>query len=116
MLKGFILLLPCSVCLYSAITLFLTRKRDLRPQNIWTICMFLISVCTFIWSIYYAGIQDYRLYYKLDIIGTTLTLTFFPFVYLYFRSLTDETPLGWKEYCWFLPEPLTGLSSLLIYG
>lgn len=115
MLKNLILLLPCFVCLHSAITLFISRKKNFRSQNIWMLCMFFTSVTSFIWGIYYRGDYNYSLYYKLDIIDAAFSLTFFPFVCLYFRSLTDATPIGRKEYCWFLPGLLIGLSSLLIY-
>lgn len=115
MLKSFILLLPSFVCLYSAINFFINRKQNFRSQNIWMLCMFAMSISSFIWSIYYAGIENYKIYYKLDIIDATVSLAFLPFVHLYFRSLTDETPLGWKEYSWFLPGLFVGVSSIILY-
>lgn len=116
MLKELILLLPCSVCLYSAATLCFNWKRNFRSQNIWLVCMLLMSVCFYIWGVYYAGVVNFTTHYKLNVIDITLALAFFPFVFLYFKSLTDETPLRWKDYLWFLPSLLIGMSSLLFYA
>lgn len=115
MLEKFILLLPCFVCLHSAATLFFRRKSNFRSQNIWMICMLLMSVCFYIWSIYYEATEGLGLNYKMNIIDITLALAFFPFVFLYFRSLTNEAPLSWKDYLWFLPCLIIGTSSLFFY-
>lgn len=80
------------------------------------ICMMVMALTTFIWSIYYKGIDDYVLYYKLDAIGTTTGLLFFPFIYLYFRTLTDERPLSWREFISFLPSLIIGVASVIMYA
>lgn len=80
------------------------------------VCMFVTAIYTYVWSIFYGGIDDYRLYYKLDIIDATLGLTFFPFIYLYIKSLTDEKPFNWKNYLSFAPGVFVGIASALIYG
>lgn len=79
------------------------------------VCMLLMSVCFYIWGVYYAGVEDFRLHYKFNVIDTTLALSFFPFIFLYFRSLMDEQPLGWRDFLWFLPSLLIGGSMLGIY-
>lgn len=63
---------------------------------------------------FYSGIKDFSIYYKLDIFGAAFGLMIFPFIHLYFRTLTDESPLGWKEYSWFLPGLLVGASSAIL--
>lgn len=113
MFRILILLLPCFVSLYSAITLFIRRKRNYRSQNIWMVCAFLMSVSHYVWAMYYIGVEDFSLYYKLDIIDATVGLSFLPVVYLYFKSLTDEAPLKWKESLWFIPGLLVGVGSLV---
>lgn len=77
--------------------------------------MLAMTVSFFIWGYYYSGIEDFGLYYKLDVVDATLGLTFLPFVHLYFRSLTNETPIGRKEYLWFLPGLFVGISSMILY-
>lgn len=79
-------------------------------------CMLSTAVCAYIWAVYFRGGEDYSLYYKLDVIDATLGLFFLPFVYLYLRTLTDETALGWKDYILFLPGILVGLGSFATYA
>lgn len=74
------------------------------------------TVSAYIWAVYFRGGEDYSLYYKLDVIDATLGLAFLPFVYLYLRTVTDETPLGWKDYILFLPAILVGLGSFATYA
>lgn len=78
--------------------------------------MLSMTVCTYIWAVYYRGGEDFSLYYKLDAIDATLGLTLLPFLYLYLKLLTDETPLGWKEYILFLPAAFVGVGSFIIYA
>lgn len=115
MLKEFIYLFPCFVCLNSAITLFISYKKNNRSQNIWMLCMLLMAISVYIWNIYYNGISDLVSFYKLDIVDTICGLSYFPLVRLYFKTIMDETPLGWKEYLWFLPGVLIASVDLLIF-
>lgn len=116
MLKYLILLSPCFVCLYSAIILFINRKSNVRQQNMWGLSMFSLFICSTIWALFYVGANDFSLYYKLDIIDTASTLLVCPFVFLYFRSITNNSPLSWKEYIHFSPALFIGISSLLLYA
>lgn len=80
------------------------------------LCMFTVSVSSYGWAFYYAGVEDFSFYSKLDSISAMCGLTFFPFIRLYFKSLTDESPLNLgKEFLWFLPALLVGVGSLIIY-
>ncbi len=68
-----------------------------------------------VWATLFGGIEDYSLYYKLDVIDHICTLSLFPLVYLYFRSLTHAGPLPWKQYAWLIPGFLVGLSAAVSY-
>jgi len=69
----------------------------------------------FAWSVYYNGIDDYKLYYKLDIIDTTFTLYLFPLSYFYIKSLATEKWFGWQEVLWLIPGALIGIISIILY-
>jgi len=79
------------------------------------ILMLLMVGAAFAWSVYYNGIYDYKLYYKLDVIDTTFTLYLFPFSYFYFRSLVSEKWFGWKEALWLIPGTIIGVVSIVLY-
>lgn len=78
-------------------------------------CMFVLSTCSFIWIMLFGGIEDYKLYYKLDVVDITLTLFIFPLFYLYFRALNTKEVLTRKQYIWFLPGLILGSISAVLY-
>ncbi|GEM_PF-1946328 len=113
MLHYFALLLPSFVCSFWVITML--SKTNIRPQKIWIITMFVIAISTFIWSVYFAGIQDYSLFYKLNIIETFTTLSYYPLVYLHLKSMTTEKTFGKKKYFLFLPTIVIGGAIVFLY-
>lgn len=115
MLQHFILLFFCFSCVMWALTLFLNRKRNTKAQNIWTVFIALMAVCSFIWSIYYNGIEDYSLYYKLDMIDTVLSLFLFPTLFFYFKSMKSEKLFHWRDIVWLLPGLVIGTISIILY-
>ncbi|NDV84244.1 AraC family transcriptional regulator [Bacteroides sp. 51] len=110
-----ILYSPCFVSFSWGLLLFFNRKENTRPQNMWMITMLVLSICAFIWVMLFGGIDDYKLYYKLDIVDITFTLLLFPLFYLYFRTLTHKDKLTWKQYIWLLPSVVLGSISAVLY-
>ncbi len=111
-----ILLLPCSVCLFWAITLFLKRKTNNRSQNIWIVTAFLMSVSTLIWSISFSGNVNYKIFYKLDVLEAFTSLLLLPTLFLGFKSLVNEKAFGWRDYIWLTPALLIGSNMLILYS
>lgn len=110
------LLLPSMVCLFWGMLLFCERKSNSRSQNVLIFYVMLASISFFTVANYLAGITDYALYYKLDIVDGFVTLSVFPMMYLYFKSLTHETPFSWKDYIWFLPALIIGGCTFFLYA
>ncbi len=111
-----LLFLPCFVSAFWSITLLATWKDNLRAQNIWGICMLFMTACTLVWGILFNEIYDYSLYYKLDLLDVVFTLTFFPFIYYFFRSLTNPDRFTWKQYIWLAPALAIGVISTVLYA
>lgn len=113
-ISSVILSLPCLVAFFWAVLLCCNRRENTRSQNIWTLCLCVIGVCGFIWSDFFGTIEDYFLYYKLDIADAFFSLLIFPLVYLYFWSLTSSGKPTWKQYIWFVPAfGIGGISACL---
>ncbi len=74
-----------------------------------------MGVSTFIWSIYFAGVHDYSLFYKLELIEGISTLLLLPSLNFGFRALTHEQSLGWKDYIWLLPAVIIGGGMCILY-
>lgn len=110
-----LLLLPCFLSLLWAFTLLSNLRKNLRSQNIWIAYLLMMSACSIIWVFLFNGVEDYSLYYKLDVIDLACTLSFFPLVYLYFWSLTHARPLTWRQFAWLLPGILLGIASAVLY-
>lgn len=112
---NYILYAPFFASLFWAITLLYHRKDNSRQQNIWIVFMVVMSVCSPVWEIFFDGIEDYTVYYKLDVIDVTLTLEIFPLIYFYFHSLTHPRPSG-RQYMWFAPGIVVGVFSAILYA
>lgn len=110
-----ILFLPAIVSLFWSVTLFLNRKENFRSQNIWAVCLLVLGICTFVWAIYFGGVENFTVYYKLDIIDVTFTLLILPVVYYYFRSLTNKKKLTWKQYILLAPSFVIGAIVIVLY-
>ncbi len=115
MLYYFVLLLPASLSLFWVVMLLCRWKTNYRAQKIWMGTAVLAGLSTFIWSVYFAGVEDYSLFYKLDIVEGFSTMLLLPMFYFCFRSLTNEKPFGWKELLWLLPSLIVGGSMALLY-
>lgn len=115
MQKHYLLLLPSLSCTLWALILFLNRKRNTQSQNIWMLLMILMAGATYVWGLFYNGITDYKLHYKLDIIDTVFTLYLFPLSYFYFKSLAGPGWFGWRDVLWLIPGAFIGIVSIMFY-
>lgn len=115
MLYNFILLLPCFTCFFWGVTLLFLWKNNHKSRNIWVATILVMGISTAIWSVYFFGIKDYILFYKLEVVEAFTTLLLFPLLYFGFKSLTNEQAFDWKDYIWFIPAPVVGISLLLLY-
>lgn len=115
MLRDSILLLPSFICLFWGITLLLEKKTKNRSQKIWILATFVMGVSIFIWSRLFNGVNNYRIFYKIELIEAFTTLLLLPLLYLGFRTLVNIKPLSWKEYLWFLPSVLISGSMFILY-
>src|SRR5574344_1257849 len=97
MLYNFAVLLPCSMCLLLASLISSNLKNNTRPLNIVALLCFTAAVFFFIEANFIVGVNNFVLYYRLDIVDSFITLTIFPLMCIYFRTLTDESELNWKE-------------------
>ncbi len=110
-----LLFLPFFVSATGAITLLFRWTKSSRPQRIWTLFLFLMAACSFTWGSVFNEIQDYSLYYKLDVLDVTCTLLVFPLISLYFRALTHPAPFTWRQYSWLVPGLAVGAGVALLY-
>ncbi len=74
-----------------------------------------MAASTYVWGAYFEGKLDGHAYYKLDALETLSTALLHPFLYFYFKSLTDEHPISRKEYLWLTPALFVGLGTLTLY-
>lgn len=114
-LDNLILFLPYYATLFWTIMLLCNKKNNLRPQNICILFLLVCNVCSIIWGMLFSGIDDYHLYYKLDILDITFSLECFPFIYFYFWSLASNKKFTWKQYIHLLPGILTGSAIAVLY-
>lgn len=115
MLYNLALLLPCAVCLFSAAWLICKRESNTKAQNILVLCFLLSGVFFFCTANYIGGISDYATYRWVDILDCLVTPFTIPTMYLYFRALTSEEQFTWKDYIWFLPAFIIGISTCVLY-
>ncbi len=115
MFQHFATLSPFFVDIFWAIMLLSTWKTNSRSQKMWTACFGLSAILTFIWAVYLTGVQDYHLFYKIEIAETFLILFYMAFMFFFFRTLIDERPFGWKEYLWLLPPLIIGSITLVLF-
>lgn len=109
------LLLPSLACLFWAIVIGVHAKKNHLPQNIWVASVLVMAVSTFIWGLFFSGISNYSLFYKLETIEAFTTLLLPALLYFCFRSLTNEKPFGWKMYIWLAPAFVIGLTIAGLY-
>ncbi len=109
------LLSPCAVCLIGATWMLCSRKYNTKAQNILSLTLLLSCVSFFCMANYIVGVTGLSAYRILDTISSFITLIIIPTIYLYFRSLTSESPLIWKDYIWFLPAIVIGVGTCVLY-
>lgn len=115
MLYNLFLLFPCSICFFGGAWLLCKKKSNTRAQNILILCFLFSSVFFFCTANYIGGISDYITYRRIDILDCLVTPFTIPTMYLYFRSLTYEGRFTWKDYIWFLPAFIIGISTCVLY-
>lgn len=74
-----------------------------------------MAISTFIWSVFFTGIHDYSLFYKLELIEAISTLLLLAILYYFFQTMTNERPLRGRDYLWLLPTLIIGTSMILLY-
>ncbi len=104
----FATLLPCYVNLFWVVTLLMRFRHNLHAQKIWIGLAAVSTVMSFVWAAAIGGGMSPAAYYIMEIAEGFALLLYFPLIYLYFRSLTDEREFSWREYLWFVPAVVVG--------
>ncbi len=110
-----LLFLPFFVSAFGATTLLCQWRESSRPQRVWMVFLLTMAICAFTWGIMFNDIQDYSVYYKLFAADITCMLLLFPFIFLYFRALTDPAPFTWRQYIWLAPGLAVGSGITLLF-
>lgn len=110
-----ILLSPCFASLFWGVTLLIEWKRNLKPQNVWVVFMFVMAASSLVWATYLTDVANAHAYnYWLDVIDGMLTLFVFPFIFIYFNVLTRPRASR-RQYLWFVPGLAVGGISAMLY-
>ena len=107
---------PGCACLFWLIVLAGRWRKNSLSQKIFALNMLVTATSFYIWNLYFEGVDNYHLYYRLDAMETFFTLLIHPFVYFFFKSLTNERALTRTDYLWLLPALLIGGGTALLYG
>jgi len=115
----FYILFTLAGCLfhYLGYHLYYLNKGDKKlplSSRIGAIALFLMGIGIFIRLFSLSGQYEGGLY-LLDIVEVFCTLSFFSCLILYFRTLTDDTPLHWKSGLVFLPGLLVSGTLFCLY-
>lgn len=116
MLYYLTLLLPSFTCLFWTVTMALRAKSNQQAQNIWIVACVLMTVSTFIWAVFFAGVSNYAVFYKLEALEAVTSMLLPLMLFFCFRSLTDEKPFGWKMYASLVPAVAVGLTIVGLYA
>ncbi|MDF9830402.1 helix-turn-helix transcriptional regulator [Parabacteroides sp. PF5-6] len=117
MLKHVCILLPGLVSLFWTALFAANWRKNSRSQHIWTIVMAFITLSMGIMAFFWYSEGNYSLYYKMDILDYVATLSFIPFIFLYFREVTGDTG-RWakgKAGLLFLPPVVLGCVTATVY-
>lgn len=117
MAQHFIMQLPCFACLFWGVTLLCKVRKNYLAQNILAFNLLVLAVVFYIYRSYIvtdAGF-DCSFFYKQDILFTFLALSVNPLYILYFRVLTNENRLGWRNFLSFLPALVLGVATMCGY-
>lgn len=115
MLYDLSLILPGITCFVWSVVMLCRFKANNRAQNIWIAAGLTMCVSTGVWAVFFGGIHDYALFYKLELLEAFTTLLLPPLLFFCFRALTGEQRFGWREYVWLLPALLIGGSMMTLY-
>ncbi len=115
MLYHLVLSLPGLSCLFWAVVIGLRYKENSLPQHLWVVTALVMAVSTSIWGIFFSGVTNYELFYKLEAIEAFTTLLLPSLLYFCYRSFTNEKPFGWKMYVWMAPAFAIGGAITVIY-
>lgn len=106
-------MLPCVVCLLWAVALSISRKKNVKAQNIWAVASLMAAINAFYWASL-GTINPGEIYtYAGRIVSFTQT-GFFSLLYFFYWSLTDNRPFTRKQYALFLPALLLGTINLIV--
>ncbi len=111
----FAILLPVFADLFWAASLATQARSNLRPQNVWIGLSLTAGVIAFIWAAAISGVGYGGRFYVWEMIEEFVVLMYYPFVYLYFRALTDERRFSWHDYLTMLPALLLGVANAAFY-
>ncbi len=115
MLYYFALLLPSLTGFFWTVSLIIRYRQNFRTQNIFIAGGAAISISTFIWALYFAGVADHSMFYKLETLEAFTTLLLPAILYMCFRTLTNETPFSKTAFLWLTPAVVIGATMTAIY-
>lgn len=117
MLKYITTLFPSLVSVFWLALFLLNRKRNSYTQNIWTLALVCIALSMGVMAFAWNHDGNYSLHYKLDVLDNLATLSFVPFIFIYFREVTGDRwrCVNLKNILLFLPALLLGGLSLVVY-
>lgn len=113
MIQQLAFMLPCLVCLFWAITLSISWKKNLRAQNIWAVASLMAAITGLYWS--HLGITaPLEIYSYIGRVSSFTEEGFFCILFFFYWSLIDDRPFTWKQYALFIPALLLGTANLII--
>jgi len=113
MIQQLAFMLPCLVCLFWAITLSISWKKNLRAQNIWAIASFLAAITGLYWT--HLGITaPIEIYTYVGRVSSFTEEGFFCILFFFYWSLIDNRPFTRKQYALFILPLLLGTANLII--
>ncbi len=115
MLYYLVMSLPCIACLFWAIAIGIRSKKNHLSQQIWVFSLIAMAISTSVWGFFFSGVNNYSLFYKLEVLEAFSTLLLPALLYFCFRSLTNEKPFSWKMYIWLAPAFIIGGAIATLY-
>ncbi len=116
MFASFAILSPCFASLFWAVFLLCKTKTNNRAQNAWARLQLLSTILAFIWATHLLTDAGQHPLYVLEIVEGVVVMWLLPFLYFFFRKLTNEKPLGWIDYASLLPGVFFGVAIAGFYA